>query len=851
MAIPTMTNNTPPGGITWGAFTIQLNGTPYGVSSGSTTKRWVWWQYNAGSPSINADDAIPDTLTDDDLVLFANKNGIAARVQSSNFVDGELLVDGSIFADAIAVNQVNTSHIATVGLDAAVVKFGTMLGDRIAANTITAEKLTIGSVGASSVLNGSFEDVSAADATLPARWTRNLVWGGATARVSTASPMSGTKSLELTTVDTVNSASMFSDGFPVIPGQVWAARFRARNTDAAKAGFYCRLRGGSTPVDTVTEVIGNNGGIESIVVPTAITEYAVSFTIPAGMTWARLMFLNYGPGGGAHSLFVDDVEIGQVVISAQIGDNQILATKIKAGEINTAHITATGLDAQTIKFGTMHGDRITLNTLNSNHVVAAGLDAAVVKFGSMHGDRITVNTLNADRIVANSTFTQNLYVASTFTLGTAALSGTLQSYNFAGSATGFQLTNTGFTLKGGTVTGGTFQTATSGQRIQMTGGNAGLITGFSGLAEADVTRPNQIEIDDSINYGIDNSILRQQHVTIRAGAFTADSNHRQGYLSLSTYLTSGPGGYHTSFDVESTNVHFKSPTGDTGGLFTVDQYAEFSSEVNVGDVFGTHLRVTSGEIGTWVSSSTRGGDLTINLGTGKLHLGEVGTGSVGTSTFRDSVDARVKAVAAAGLTSGLNVTGTATITGALTVASGNALTVNQISSASGQINMNNQVDMQAHGLVNCSDVRTVDLYNTGGTTTTNAINTNTNSSGGRILRSTASSERFKTNIRLLEEVDEQAYRSIELMPTVFNYIPEHYDDPTEDVPGIIAERAWDLGLEFLVQVDENDAIETFRYDRLPIYHQLILRKHDSEIAELKADLKRCLAMLNKKTAPNR
>src|SRR6478735_5561499 len=121
MALPAITNNSPSAGnIAWAAFSIQYQGVSYSISAGSTPKKWVWWEYRGGGANsvIMADDVLPTTLTDDDLVLFGNKNGIGIRVQATSYVDGDLLIDGSVFAEAIAANQINTNHIATIGLDA-------------------------------------------------------------------------------------------------------------------------------------------------------------------------------------------------------------------------------------------------------------------------------------------------------------------------------------------------------------------------------------------------------------------------------------------------------------------------------------------------------------------------------------------------------------------------------------------------------------------------------------------------------------------------------------------------------------------------------------------------------------
>lgn len=107
MAVPTITHNAPSEGFfTWGPFTIQYLGVGYSIPEGWTDQRWVWWRYNGGGGNsiLEAGENVPLDLTDDDIVLFGNKGGVGIRVQSSNFVDGELIVDGTILSEAVATN---------------------------------------------------------------------------------------------------------------------------------------------------------------------------------------------------------------------------------------------------------------------------------------------------------------------------------------------------------------------------------------------------------------------------------------------------------------------------------------------------------------------------------------------------------------------------------------------------------------------------------------------------------------------------------------------------------------------------------------------------------------------------
>jgi hypothetical protein len=114
VAKPDVTANSPAAGsIAWAAFGIQYMGVGYAIPAGNTALRWVWWKYNQGgvTTALAAGNDLPTDLTADDLVLLKNVNGIPFRVQTSTQIDGELLVDGSIMADALAANSVTANAI--------------------------------------------------------------------------------------------------------------------------------------------------------------------------------------------------------------------------------------------------------------------------------------------------------------------------------------------------------------------------------------------------------------------------------------------------------------------------------------------------------------------------------------------------------------------------------------------------------------------------------------------------------------------------------------------------------------------------------------------------------------------
>lgn len=121
MALPSVVANSPQAGyISWGAFNIQYLGQTYAIPAGNTNQRWVWWKYNTGGGTtfIDAGPDLPDTLTDDDLVILGNKAGIPIRVQSTTTIDGELIVDGSILGKHLAVETIKAANIEVGSLTA-------------------------------------------------------------------------------------------------------------------------------------------------------------------------------------------------------------------------------------------------------------------------------------------------------------------------------------------------------------------------------------------------------------------------------------------------------------------------------------------------------------------------------------------------------------------------------------------------------------------------------------------------------------------------------------------------------------------------------------------------------------
>jgi hypothetical protein len=104
--------NTPSNGyISWTAFGLVYAGVTYNIAAGQSNQPFVWWRFNGGAPLLQHGQ-LPSDLGDADLVLFGNKNGVPLNIQTSSYIEGGLVVDGSILTDALAANVIVAEKIA-------------------------------------------------------------------------------------------------------------------------------------------------------------------------------------------------------------------------------------------------------------------------------------------------------------------------------------------------------------------------------------------------------------------------------------------------------------------------------------------------------------------------------------------------------------------------------------------------------------------------------------------------------------------------------------------------------------------------------------------------------------------
>jgi phage minor structural protein len=331
----------------------------------------------------------------------------------TNTITANQIATKTITANQLKAGIIDSDLIVTAGLDAGVIKFGTMSGKRIAAKSITTDELNV--LARNLVNNFSVTGDLAG-------WSSSSSKGAS----SSVSVYGGSivKDVERGNVLKIVRSSKtyyYSEWFEVDPTQDYKVSLGVKVPNNIERVYF--------GIETYDED-GNQVGTQTYNGNTWTTEYnSNAYFWNSGdqqdlSEWrdmyGHVMGMNADPedtpeGKNVSSQFRfhPKTKYLQIRFLHYMNGSESFwyspsVVAVSGGKITTNQITAGGLNANVITFGTMHGDRIDVRTLNgnrietntidSNHIVTGGLNANVIKFGSMDGERIATNSLHANRI---------------------------------------------------------------------------------------------------------------------------------------------------------------------------------------------------------------------------------------------------------------------------------------------------------------------------------------------------------------------------------------------------------------------------------------------------------------------
>ena len=395
MSVPVITQNTPPGGITWTAFHMVYQGADTLVNAGSTTNKFTWWRYNGGAPVVEGGPDIPPTFDwVNDCLLFLNKNGVGLCAINTSVVEGSLIVNDSILANAIAANQVDTKQlntnavtavkIATDAVTAGKILAGSVTANKIAAGAITADKLGIGSYTSNLAINPCFEEMDPDTVNNPnwvTAWTRVTGTGytGAVYALETTSPISGGQSLKMTAT-TGNQALVYGKFVPIAQGEDFYMSALVYSTVASSQSVALGL----WFYDKNFTFLSANSDLDINDVGTTEAYVQYTGTIPATGAYVVPVLLT----SSTAPTYWDNIEMGHRITTVKIADGAVTAKQIHGD-------TITG---DVIHGGEISGDHIASTVMASSQLAIGALDANY----NVTGPRVQIDPSGLQVIDANN-----------------------------------------------------------------------------------------------------------------------------------------------------------------------------------------------------------------------------------------------------------------------------------------------------------------------------------------------------------------------------------------------------------------------------------------------------------------
>lgn len=324
---------------------------------------------------------------------------------------GEMIVNGTISTLKLAAGAVTADKITA----------GTITGDKIAAGTISASRLLI------SNLDNLVEDPGFEYST-----TSGVAWTlGTGSVVSTSTPRTGARSLQITTATSARVAATSVNAFSVEQGEQYRISFwvRLSSGTSATGGIAARVTYGSTEASTPTA--SDDIALTPAGTGTTYVRATGVWTVPANAKFARLAFVSRDVV--ASKVYrVDDVSVTKMASGELIVDGAVTADKIAANSITAEKLSITSTTDTMVANGSFEEDLTCwaiLGTPTGGTVasvttpVAAGLKALRLVRGAGTGDNDDIYFgQNQDNYIPVSPGTK-LYISTMARASAAAAEG--------------------------------------------------------------------------------------------------------------------------------------------------------------------------------------------------------------------------------------------------------------------------------------------------------------------------------------------------------------------------------------------------------------------------------------------
>lgn len=383
---------------------------------------------------VSASDIVANTITASQIAantITAGQiaaNTITASQIAANTITASQIAANTITASQIAANTITAAQIAASTITTSQIAAGTITGSNIAAGTITASNLNVSVGGGNIMFNSAFLSSAAITTywgslnTSSFAYSSTHAWFGTQAGLATANGtgVSGIYYVPNGVRQTITQVGQ------VYSASIWVYPSVTTNMRASLE-WWTATTGGSNVSTTAGSTISCTAN--------TWTRITVTGTVPATATAVVPTFYSTATPANGTTFYFDagQLETGDVVT----------AYGPRPDEVLPGTITATQIAANTITAGQIAASTITATQIAANTITASQIASATITSTQIAAGTITASNINMTNFYATAGT-----ITNTLTIGA---SGAIQSSNYSAGSTGWQLSQNGLEINGGTI----------------------------------------------------------------------------------------------------------------------------------------------------------------------------------------------------------------------------------------------------------------------------------------------------------------------------------------------------------------------------------------------------------------
>jgi predicted phage tail protein len=333
--------------------------------------------YTLGLTFFNKSDSGAYANTGDVYVEF--------QVKTDAVIDGNLIVTGTVTADAIAANTITATEIAADAITANEIAANTITASQIAADAITATEIAANTITASQI---------AADAITANEIAANAVTADAIA--------ANTITSNEIAANTITASQIAADAI--------TASEIATNAVTADAIAANTITASEIAADAITaSEIATNAVTADAIAANAVTANEIAAnTITASQIAADAITANEIATNAvtADAIAANTITASEIAANAitatEIATNAVTADAIAANTITASEIAADAITATEIATNAVTADAIAANTITASEIAADAITATEIATNAVTADAIAANTITASEIAADA-----------------------------------------------------------------------------------------------------------------------------------------------------------------------------------------------------------------------------------------------------------------------------------------------------------------------------------------------------------------------------------------------------------------------------------------------------------------